>query len=278
MRTTAPNEDLAYCVFLIERGLEGGGHRPRGSGFLVNVDSILYAVTARHVVQQQDEKTGEWTEIIKPLFVRAVRDNEDGTHSSFLKEFASRFFSYDDMFVFHADASVDAAVFPTYRLVGVREKTKALPTSFLQPDDLVRVGEDVHLFGFPGPYGCAEGMSVVRSGTICFKLDRYKYLLDATAWPGDSGGLVCSKPYFGVPEDHSGQFQWQMGGKIIGLHRGREPASRFGLPAELEAFRLVVSAQAVSEILESEAFASLHARIRAVEAADLPRGEPTAAC
>lgn len=264
MRTTAPHEQLTYCVFLIERGLEKETVAARGSGFLIEVGSILYGVTARHVVQERDEKTGKWGELLRPLYVRAIRHQEGG-HSSFLKEFASRFFSYEDMFVFHNDATVDAVVFPTYRQRDQPEKTKALPLNWLQPDELVKVGEDVHLFGFPGRYGYEQGLSVVRSGTICYKLSRHMYLLDANAWPGDSGGLVCSKPYFGVPEGTLGTYQWHVGGKIVGLQSAYQHPTAFGLPEVLEPFRLVVSAQAILEIIESEAFKALDTRIRALE-------------
>src|SRR4030042_1779695 len=39
MRTTAPNEQLSYCVFLIEQQANADAYLPQGSGFLVDVDS-----------------------------------------------------------------------------------------------------------------------------------------------------------------------------------------------------------------------------------------------
>lgn len=268
MRTTAPNEQLSYCVFLIERHNDAGDYVPQGSGFLVNVDSILYGVTARHVVQELDEQTREWGEPFLPLAIRAIRDNPHGAPSSFRKEFASTWFSYTDMYVFHDNPLVDVAVFPTYANRQMPEKTKALPLSWLQADELVRAGEDVHLFGFPGIYGCMEGMPVVRSGTICHKLSRHAYLLDITSWHGDSGGLVCSKPYFGVPDGAPSTYQWQVGGKVIGLLQGYDPPTRYGLPEELEPFRVITSAQAIIEVFTSKAFRGLHDRLNAIAQAE----------
>jgi hypothetical protein len=263
MRTTAPNENLGYCVFAIERQVQEGKRAPHGTGFYIGVDFVWYAVTARHVVQQLDRSAKRWGDMLRPLFIRAIRDSADGSRSSFSKQVTSPFPSYEEMFAFHEDDSVDAVVFPMYRLANAPEKTRVLPVSLLQPDDAVKAGEDVHLFGFPGLYGHAEGTCVVRSGTICLKVNEHTYLLDANAWPGDSGGLVCSKPYFGVPEGQPSSWQWQGGGKIVGLQSAYHAPSTFGLPAELEPFRLVVSAQAVIEILESQRFKSLHARISA---------------
>lgn len=245
-------------MFLIECEVPGRTVA-RGTGFLIEVGTVLWGVTARHVVQERDAKTGEWLKPVEPLYIRAV--SADGA-SSFRKEIAFPPFSYHDMYAFHQDSKVDAAVFPTYRLKGQPEGGKALPTDFLQADDLVQVGEDVHLFGFPGPYGYESGTSVVRSGTICFKISKYMYLLDANAWPGDSGGLVCSKPYFGVPEGQASGWQWHMGGKIIGLQTAYQVPRALGLPQELEPFRLVVSAQAVIEILHSEDFKALEGRVK----------------
>jgi len=264
MRTTAPNEQLSYCVFLIEQQADADNYVPQGSGFLVDVDSILYGVTARHVVQKRDDETKEWGEPLLPLTIRAIRDNPDGVPSSFRKDFASRWFSYGNMYVFHDNPLVDVAVFPTYRNRQLPEKTKALPLSWLQADELVRVGEDVHLFGFPGIYGYIQGVPVVRSGTICYKLSRHAYLLDVTSWHGDSGGLVCSKPYFGVPDAAPSTYQWQMGGKVIGLLQGYEPPTVYGLPDELEPFRVITSAQAIIEVFKSEAFGQLHDSLRAI--------------
>jgi hypothetical protein len=176
------------------------------------------------------------------------------------------------MYVFHESDDVDVAVFPTYRSGSMAEKTKSLPIGFLQPDERVLSGEDVHLFGFPGVYGYADGAPVIRSGTIAYKMSRYAYLLDVTSWHGDSGGLVCSKPYFGVPEGELSNWQWHMGGKVIGLLQRYDPPRLYGLPEELENFRVIVSAQAIRDVFESPGFRALHDRL--LEAASKePPGE-----
>jgi|SRR5450830_1533803 hypothetical protein len=108
----------------------------------------------------------------------------------------------------------------------------------LQSDELVLPGEEVHSFGFPGVYGAQDGTPVIRGGTIAYKLNRHEHLLDITSWHGDSGGLVCSKPYFGVPVGEPTTYQWQIGGKVIGVLQRYDPPRLYGLPQELENFRV----------------------------------------
>ena len=167
---------------------------------------------------------------------------------------------YQGLYSFHNNKTIDAVIFPVFFLSNLSEVSFPISYKFIQKDESVLVGEDVHVFGFPGPYGFAQGKSVIRSGTICFKLNKYLYLLDANTWPGDSGGMVISKPYFGVTKEKKNS-QWQIGGKIIGLYIGRknpEDFNGFNLPESLEAFRLVVSGQALIEIIESDEFKKNH--------------------
>jgi hypothetical protein len=142
------------------------------------------------------------------------------------------------------------------------ETNSALPVGNIQDDENVKVGEDVHIFGFPGPYGFDRGEAVIRSGTICYKVNRYLYLLDANLWPGDSGGLVASKPYFGVPKENLGTYQWHFGRKVLGIEYGLQDVATFGLPKELQSFRTVTSGQAIREIFESPQFREVHDRLK----------------
>ncbi len=69
--------------------------------------------------------------------------------------------------------------------------------------------------------------------------------------------MVVSKPYFGVPEGKLGTYQWQIGGKLIGLYIGRKNPKDFkgfNLPESLEAFRIIVSGQAIIDIISSDKF------------------------
>jgi hypothetical protein len=259
MRTTAPARPLRSSVILLEFKRPDGEFALMGSGFLVHCDPINYAVTARHVVQRKDDTSWTWRELYRPLFIRVQAGQTPVPVHRSRKDVAGML-EYDHLYCFHEEPTVDAVVFPTYRFADVQEEAVGIPESFLQPDDAVDVGEDVHVLGFPGSFGFDEGRSVVRSGTICYKLGRYRYLLDATTWHGDSGGLVCSKPYFGVPETRTG-YQWQIGGKVMGIIAGYVPPAALGLPPELEPFRLVTSAQAIIDIMNSEQFRHLHQQL-----------------
>jgi len=128
--------------------------------------------------------------------------------------------AYDRLYIFHTNSTLDVAIFPVFFYKGFTDRITLESVDQITTDDNVLVGEDVNIFGFPGPYGFDRGEAVVRSGTICYKLNKYIYLLDANLWPGDSGGLVCSKPYFGVPKGETGTYQWSGGGKVLGLEHG----------------------------------------------------------
>jgi hypothetical protein len=262
MKTTAPSPELSNCVLLVEREISEGTYAPHGTAFLLAIGNLRYAVTARHVVQELTQ--AGWGSFYSGLHLRAVSADANAPPMSIRKTLESVWFNSTNMFLFHPDTSVDAAVFPTYSLIGKAERSRALPLQMLQKDELVLPGEDVHLFGFPASYGSRDGTPVIRGGTIAYKLSRYEYLIDVTSWHGDSGGLVCSKPYFGVSVGQPGTYQWQIGGKVIGILCRYDPARAHGLPAELENFRVITAAQAVIEILGTPSFEALHAHLNAL--------------
>ncbi len=271
MRTTAPFQEFLKATFSIERRNNQNNYYPHASGFYIKYDNVPYAVTARHVVQSKNKTQDSdeiWGDLIKPLFIRMHIENDNVPGVSRRKEICllnnNR---YDGLYFFHEDPSMDSVIFPAFFKAGVSEVSLQLPYDFIQKDELVLTGEDVHIFGFPGPYGFAEGKSVVRSGTICFKLNKNIYLLDANTWPGDSGGMVISKPYFGVPKENLGTYQWQLGGKLIGLYIGRknpQDLKGFNLPKSLEAFRIIVSGQALIDMIESRQFKEYHEKWKGV--------------
>lgn len=265
MRTTAPYQGLFKSSFSIERKTDQNVYNPHASGFYILYNNIPYAVTARHVVQKKKllkNAQVSWEEFITPLFIRIHTCDEKVPAESRHKEISDlNNNKYDGLYFFHKNSSVDAVIFPAFFRRDLSEVSLAVAYEKIQEDKSVLVGEDVNIFGFPGPYGFAEGESVVRSGTICFKLDKYTYLLDANTWPGDSGGMVVSKAYFGVPKEKLGQYQWHIGGKLIGLYIGRknpQDFEGFNLPESLEAFRLIISGQALLDMINSDDFADYH--------------------
>lgn len=264
MRTTAPFQDFLKATFSIKLKNDQNIYLPHGSGFYIRYDNVPYAITARHVVQSKNYIDNKiiWDSLIKPLFIRShsksdyINENDIHKNIAFLNDN-----KYNNLYFFHENASIDAAIFPAFFKTDISEVSIQLPYRYIQRNELVLTGEDVHIFGFPGPYGLAKGESVVRSGTVCFKLNKNLYLLDANTWPGDSGGMVISKPYFGVPKDNLGTYQWQFGGKLIGLYIGRknpQDFKQFKLPASLEAFRIIVSGHSLIEMVESDKFLEYH--------------------
>ena len=264
MRTTAPYQKFINTSFSIKKKINNNKYLPHASGFYLEYDGVPYGITARHVVQVRnvnEKKEVIWGKDIKPLYIRIHTDDSVPLESRHKELSALNNSEYEGLYIFHNNASIDAAIFPAFFLSNLSEVSFPIPYKYIQKDELVLVGEDVHVFGFPGPYGFAEGKSIIRSGTICFKLNQYLYILDANTWPGDSGGMVVSKPYFGVLKENTSSYQWQFGGKIIGLYIGRKNPTEFkdfNLPESLEAFRSVVSGQALIEIIESDKFKEYH--------------------
>jgi hypothetical protein len=197
MRTTAPHQGLLTATYTLELKVGNNTYVPWASGFYVRYDDVPYAITARHAVQKknvdQDNKI-TWGSSIIPLFIRAHTSDEVPYEKRHKEISVLNQGKYDGLYIFHKSTNTDVAVFPAFFLKNISEEVEQLPFKFVQHDEQVKIGEDVHVFGFPGPYGFGEGKSVVRSGTICFKIDKHHYLLDANTWPGDSGGLVVSKP------------------------------------------------------------------------------------
>lgn len=265
MRTTAPYQGFLKSSFSIERKTIRNHYIPHATGFYIRYESLPYAVTARHVVQKKI-KNGKnevaWGEFKTPLFIRMHTDDKNVPTKSKHKEISIiNNKKYDGLYFFHRDSSIDAVIFPVFFKKNISEVSLQLPYEMIQKDEFVLTGEDVHIFGFPGPYGFEKGKSVVRSGTICFKLNKNIYLLDANTWPGDSGGMVVSKPYFGILKENHRNSQWHIGGKLIGLYIGRrnpQDFKGFNLPESLEAFRLIVSGQTLIDMIDSDEFKKYH--------------------
>jgi hypothetical protein len=264
MRTTAPRKLLVDGAFLIERTNSIEGRiEPQGTGFYIGVEGITYGVTARHVVQAFDSKSGTWGDLVRPLYIRSRPVQTNVPPSQIHKEIGLQV-PYDHLFIFHTNSTLDVAVFPVFFFANMTDRIALGSVDSLQSDENVLVGEDVNVLGFPGPLGFDRGEPVVRSGTICYKLNPYIYLLDANLWPGDSGGLVCSKPYFGVPKDNPNRYQWNAGGKVLGIEHGPlDLGPLMNLPPELHGFQIIYSGQAIKEIFESPAFKDAQRAIKA---------------
>ena len=267
MRTTAPQQYIHDATFLVETSIGTNiNYVPHGSGFRVAYDNIVYGVTARHVVQNLNPNDNSWSGFTTPIYIRARSSSTNEANKNGHKDL-SQLGPPEQIYHFHTNSHVDVAVFPMVSDIKFAEIMAAIPFNMLQNNEDILPGEDVHIFGYPGPYGFDSGESVIRSGTICYKNDKYTYLLDANLWPGDSGGLICSKPYFGVPAENKSQYQWHFGGKILGLETAYVSPQVFAtifsnLPKELQGFKIVISSQAIKEVFESESFQREHAKIK----------------
>jgi hypothetical protein len=224
-------------------------------------DGLRYGVTARHVVQPPSKPWGTWsTNFTQPLFIRAKPANTNFPPADLHRPINMDYFEYDQLYSFSENPQIDIAVFPAFSFKGAPEEAYCIPFEWIQDDTNVIVGEDVNIFGFPGPYGFDKGEAVIRSGTICYKLSPEVYLLDANLWPGDSGALVASKPYFGVPDKDHSRYQWHFGGKILGVESMYVQPSQFlpDAPKELQGFRVIFSGEAIKELFESKQFKEKH--------------------
>lgn len=197
------NKQHLKSVVLIERQLSENKFQPIATGFLVGfaVNSEpdlnkrsykIFLLTNRHVFNGQDQL---WVRFDKKNAQNTVRFSVQLRDSGGIKWLA------------HKNERVDLAMLtisPTFLNKNavdwtfLNEEVFAYPNKF---DEIgIELGDGIFLAGFPlGISGNERNYAIVRGGTIA-RIDREiiesveSFLIDATVFPGNSGGPVFLKP------------------------------------------------------------------------------------
>lgn len=197
------NKQNLSAVVLIERQQSEKNFQPIATGFLVgfamnneqDLEKRLYRIfllTNRHVFNNQDL-----------LWVRFDKKNAKGT---------TRFpvqlkVEGEIKWLAHEDENVDLAMLtisPEFLNRNAAEWSFINEELFAYPEKFeeigIELGDGVFLVGFPmGISGSEKNYAIVRSGTIA-RIDQEiigtikSFLIDATVFPGNSGGPVFLKP------------------------------------------------------------------------------------
>lgn len=165
------------------------------SGFIIEIDGINHLVTAKHVVTLRDQ-SGNLTNNINPdsKFLFSFYQKKDGTmgHQS-LKEIQD---SFRVEWMFHSDPRVDIAILP-YPIDTLIDNVVVIKNDFLLGSKEVFELDPVFFVSYhPGLSGVQDLNPIFRSGVISKINNDRTILLDAFAFPGNSGSPVFLAPTF----------------------------------------------------------------------------------
>lgn len=197
------NKQNLQSVVLIERQMADGNFQPSATGFLVgfainnepDLNKRLYKVfllTNRHVFNNQEQL---WIRFDRKEIKNTVKFPIQLKVGSEIKWLA------------HSDERVDLAMLtisPDFLNKNAVEWTFINEELFAYPNNFeevgIELGDSIFIAGFPlGISGSERNYAVVRSGTVA-RLDQEiiqsinAFLIDATVFPGNSGGPVFIKP------------------------------------------------------------------------------------
>lgn len=149
-----------------------------GTGFLVhNQRNILFVVTCKHVV--------------KNLPNAYLSFHVKGTNSTIPVAIGSENFH----FVFHENTAIDIAVSAIPTISGAELDIDAIGFDLFLSSDSIFEGEEVLFLGFPMRIGSNSFVPVCREGIIALaKETDHSFLIEGTAFPGNSGGPIFLRP------------------------------------------------------------------------------------
>jgi V8-like Glu-specific endopeptidase len=186
-----------------------------GTGFLVEIDSIFHIVTAKHVITFQGPH-GELTNQFNDQNLYAFFHTTDGKIKvKSLSEIKNR---YQVNWLIHSDSLVDIAILP-FDIDLKSDDLRSIPqTSFLGTNSLFETYDIYFVSYHPGLDTGNDFNPIFRSGNIS-RINKDKtILLDAFAFPGNSGSPVFLKSSsFRFDSDNINIGGDPIGDKFIGI-------------------------------------------------------------
>lgn len=165
---------------------------PKGSGALVSHKEQLYAITAKHVVQN----------IPNPIF---VYNSKSGYRIRLSTNKLTEKLGHE--WVHHSDVNVDLSIIP-FALTQEHD-LKAMSSDSFQSFNNINDGDEVFFMGFPFGLSQSERITpLIRQGCVSLKFEIEKIwrgiryapktiLIDGNVSAGNSGSPVFRKPTFG---------------------------------------------------------------------------------
>lgn len=178
------NDIKKAVVFL---GVEDERGRPHfvGTGVLLSVKDILHVATARHVVQPPMAHN-----LSRQLVI--FFNTKDGHLGRRSVEDIQKLLGVD--WIFHPDPHVDLAMIP-FAMDPKRDDVNSLAESlFLTADSLYETAAVFFMSYQPNSLEASRVTPVFRAGIVSQLGGDGTFLIDATAFPGNSGGPVFIRP------------------------------------------------------------------------------------
>lgn len=205
-------EDYKKTIVFLGKILPNREVKPCATGFLVQIESVFFLVTAKHVVAKVDNSGNN---IIQDNNIGALSNTKDSKVSfRLIKNIKDR---YNVDWIFHSNPLVDIAMIP-FELSVESDDVKVIPkTQFLKCERLFETYEIFFMSYQPG-INDKFIKPVVRSGTISLINNDETLFIDSSAFPGNSGSPLFLKPS-PIRFDSKGISigSDDLGGKFIGI-------------------------------------------------------------
>ena len=171
-------------VFL---GFHIGDHiRYTGTGFIVHIDGYYHVVTAKHVVK--DPKTGK--RLDKGMRFYFNVKNENALASREIDQLVDE---ENVDWIFHENDSVDLAIIPTPLDLKTEDIVPVHSDLFLDYNFLLETQDVVFISYQPGTASRTQVNPIIRNGIISQLREDETFLIDGSAFPGNSGSPLFLK-------------------------------------------------------------------------------------
>jgi len=236
---------------------ENGRILQSGTGFLVNISNVFFLVTAKHVIVNPQKDNFQDKGMLaffngkdgkkRPLSIDSLKDN------------------YHFQWIFHQNKNVDIAMLP-FGIDPENDDLLAIADSSFLSTELYE-GYDIFFLTYHPELGLHTKVTpLLRNGTISLINGDNTFLIDAAAFPGNSGSPVFLKPS-AIRYNEQGNFVMgkdELGGKFLGIIGSYVPyqdvavSTQTGQPRvifqENTGLSMVWSVSFIKEIMESEGF------------------------
>jgi hypothetical protein len=257
-------EQIKKTIVFLGNINDKGEILPSATGFLVSINNYIHLVTAKHVIVNPQNEA--FIDNTLYAFIN-TKVGKIGAYSvNILKNQGLRW-------IFHQNKIVDIAMIP-FSVNYPDDDIRFIPNDlFLASDQLYEVYDVFFLSYQPGIKVDTRISPVIRSGTISLINEDNTFLIDAAAFPGNSGSPVFLKPSIFRYNDEGRPSLGgdTLGGKFIGLIGSYLPYHEAAISTQTGRIRVVFeentglsyvwSASFIKEIIESKEFKDQLGRI-----------------
>lgn len=250
------NEIKKTVVFIGDINKEG---IPKfyATGTLVKIQNIYHLITAKHVIK--DRETGE----LKDGTMLVFFNSKDGNIKS--RPISNAKTELNVNWIFHQDTEVDVAIIP-FAIDEDEDDILVIPDDlFLLANNICELYDVFFLSYQPGIEPIKKISPIFRSGIISIINDNNTFYIDASAFPGNSGSPVFTKPSpITFSKDGISIGGDQIGGKFIGVIGEYIPYREVAISAQTGRARVIFeentglskvwSIDLINEIINSDKF------------------------